>query len=547
MNNTSRGPRMVRRTTYEKARVPKRPQRRLGASNRLYVLLGAAAAILGLLSFFLVGMGDPASSDGARRLMLYCAAGIRPPVEQIAADYEAEYGVSVQLTYGGTNTLLSQIEVARTGDLFLAADDSYIKLAQQKDLVKESIPLALIRPVIAVRTGNPKNIRSIDDLLRDDVITALGNPDQAAIGRKTRKLLTASGHWQRLKEHVTNSGVFLPTVPEVANNLKIGGVDAGVIWDSTVQQYSELEAVHTPELDAGLADITIGVMTSSQHPTAALRFARYLGARDKGLSTFAAKGFEPVAGDKWAEVPELNFFCGTVNRRAVEAVVQAFEQREGVRVNTIYDGCGILTARMRSIGDQKQSSGFPDSYLACDRYYLETVKEMFQEGVDISDTEVVIAVPKGNPKNIRSLLDLSKPDVRITVGQSDQCTIGVLTRRLLKAEGLYDEVMANVVAEKPTSAMLVPDVITGAVDATLAYATDTKAERDKVESIRIDSPYAKAIQPFSIARSSDSKHLVRRLFQSIAESRAQFEAAGFHWRLNAMSNAPNSAGRDSEQ
>ena len=206
-----------------------------------------------------------------------------------------------------------------------------------------------------------------------------------------------------------------------------------------------------------------------------------------------------------------------------------------------------LRSRMRSISDQKQSSGFPDSYLACDRYYLETVKEMFQEGVNISDTEVVIAVPKGNPKNIRSLLDLSKPDVRITVGQPDQCTIGVLTLRLLKAEGLYDEVMANVAAEKPTSAMLVPDVITGAVDATLAYATDTKAERDKVESIRIDTPYAKAIQPFSIARSSDSKHLARRLFQSIAESRAQLEAAGFHWRLNAMNNAPNSAGRDSEQ
>jgi molybdate transport system substrate-binding protein len=218
-------------------------------------------------------------------------------------------------------------------------------------------------------------------------------------------------------------------------------------------------------------------------------------------------------------------------------VIKAFEQREGVVVNTVYNGCGILTAQMQTIRDQQQGGGFPDTYMACDRYYLETVKDWFQEGVDISDTDVVIAVPEGNPAEIQSLQDLTKPGMRVAVGQPDQCTIGVLTRQTLEAEGVYDEVMKNVVTQTATSAMLVPTVTTRSVDAALAYATDTKAEADKVDAIRIESPAAKAVQPFAIARSSDHKYLGRRLFQAISRARDQFETAGFNFRLNDPASA----------
>ena len=80
--------------------------------------------------------------------------------------------------------------------------------------------------------------------------------------------------------------------------------------------------------------------------------------------------------------------------------------------------------------------------------------------------------------------------------------------------------------------MLVPDVITTAADVVLAYVTDTRAEASKVDIVPIDSAQAKAIQPFSIAKSSDHKYLSERLFDKIAQSRDRFEAAGFNWRLN---------------
>jgi len=530
--------------------------RRSGRVNSFLLACGGAIAVLFVLGAVLYrlnnssrgGIAGRSVSQAADRvdgeledvddsprsgvLLMYCAAGIRLPVERVVTDYKSEYGVLVQIQYGGSNTLLSQIEVARTGDLYLAADDSYTRLAKEKGLVQETLPLAVMRPVIAVKQGNPKNILGVDDLVRDDVTTALGNPDQAAIGRTTRDLLTASADWERVESHVTKTGVFKPTVPEVANDVKLGSADAAIVWDTTLALYPDLEGIRTPELDVGTANVTVAVMTDSPQATEALRFARYLSARDRGLIRFKENGFEAVEGDVWAEVPQITFFCGSVNRRAVGDVIRQFEQREGVQVNTVYNGCGILTAQMKTIRDQQQGAGFPDTYMACDRYYLESVKDWFQEDMDISDTEVVIAVPKGNPAGIDNLQDLTKEGMRVAVGQPDQCTIGVLTRQVLQAEGVYEEVMNNVVMQTPTSAMLVPTVTTGSVNAALAYATDTKAEADKVDTISIPSPAAKAIQPFAIARSSQHKELGRRLYQAVASARERFESAGFHFRLD---------------
>jgi molybdenum ABC transporter molybdate-binding protein len=515
---------------------------RQGAIHRFYVTLLAAGALCAVLSLLLAGMSDrPHTGANANELFVYCAAGVRPAVEQIAANYEREYGVRVQLQYAGSNTLLNQIAVARTGDLYLVGDESYTDLAREKGLVAETIPLAVMRPVAVVKKGNPLGIASISDLLRDDVIAALSNPEQTAIGRKTRSLLDEIGIWDNVERHVTESGVFKPTVSDVANDVKLGSADVGIVWDTTITLYDDLEAVSLPELEAGDVRITVGVLTDSKAPTDALRFARFLAASDRGLVTFAESGYETVAGDTWAATPELTFFCGSVNRRAVEEVIRQFERREGVVVNTVYNGCGILTAQMRTITDQQQDYGFPDTYMACDRYYLDTVQDWFQDDVDVSDTDVVVAVPKGNPAGIKSLADLTKPGVRVSVGQPDQCTIGVLTRQVLEAEGVYDDVMANVVTQTASSAMLIPTVTTGSVDATLAYATDTKAESDKVDTIRINSDAAKAIQPFALARSSKHKQLGGRLFDAIAASGEAFETAGFHFRLNTGFTVPDTS------
>jgi molybdenum ABC transporter molybdate-binding protein len=507
------------------------------SKNRL--ILWSAATLTAIVALAALAMRlarpSPDSGGSAPHLVVYCAAGLRVPVEKTAEEYRQRYGVAIQLQYGGSDTLLNQIKLAPAGDLYIAADERYISTARDQGLVKEAISVASQRPVIAVRKGNPRNVRGIADLLRDDVRVALGSSEQAAIGVTTRRLLTESGQWADLEKRVTASGVFKPTVHDIANDIKLTAVDAGIVWDTTVALYPELDAVEAPELERGRSNITLGVLTASRAPAAALRFARYLSARDRGLRTFGAMGFAVVEGDEWEESPEIIFYCGSVSRRAVEPVIRAFEQREGVRVNTSFNGCGILTGQMRAMSCSPQAANLPDVYLACDVYYMDNVRDLFQDPTSVSDTDIVIVVARDNPLNIQTLRDLARPGVRVVVGQPEQCTIGALTRQLLESQGLLDEVMKNVVTQTATSAMLVPAVTTGSADAALAYASDVLFEQQRVKALTVDGPRAKAVQPIAVARGSRHKELSRRFFDAVTGSRGAFEAAGFRWRLQPAS------------
>ncbi len=498
--------------------------------------------------------GLPKSDPGKKHLTVYCAAGMRVPAEEIARDYEQKYNVLVELQFGGSNTLLNQLQVNRfaDADLFIAADDFYTDKAVTDGLAAETLPIAQQRPVVAVRKDCAKQINSLEDLLQPGVSVAVADPEQAAVGKTMRTLLEkveidGTNRWKQLEERVTADGVFKPTVNDIANDVKLGAVDAAVVWDSTLampEYRDELKAVSIPELDADPNLISVAVLRSSTDPTAALRFARFLTARDRGLKIFEKFGTRPVEGDVWAETPEVSFFCGAVNRRAVEKIIADFQTREGVVVNTEYNGCGTLTSQMKVIANQSTELGFPDVYMACDRYYLENVKDWFQDDIDVSDVEMVIAVPKGS-KAVSSLADLVRPGIRVAIGQPDQCTIGALSRRMLESEDLYQKLKekqkadGEIVVEKISSALLVPDVIAGHVDAALVYITDVLPNADDIDVIRVTTTQNLAVQPFSIARTSDHKYLARRLFRRIAESSEAFESAGFHFRLGTpLKSAP---------
>ena len=399
--------------------------------------------------------------------------------------------------------------------------------------------------MIAVRKDSKKKIQTLDDLLQPGVKIATGNPDEAAIGKAIRSRLQKftvgdSDRWEQFEARVRKEGVFKPTVNEVANDVKIGAVDAAIVWDSTVSMpkyKDELKLVAIPELDASPNLVSIAVLNSTTDATAAIRFARYVASRDKGLETFKKYGTRPIEGDVWAENPEITFFCGAVNRHAVESLIDDFQKREGVTVRTKYNGCGTLTSEMKTIDGQATSKGFPDVYMACDRFYLENVRDWFQEDVDVSEVEIVLVVPKGSTK-VKSLEDLVKPGIRVGIGQPDQCTIGALTRRILQQEGLYDKLMekqqldGEVVVEKPSSAMLVPDVVANMVDVSVAYVSDALPNQDDIDIVRIEAKSMVATQPFSIAKTSDHKYLARRLYQKIAAGQEDFEEAGFTFKLN---------------
>lgn len=521
-------------------------QRRARLNFQIFLVtaLLASIALVGLLV-----LGNPkrkASKQVVRTIQLLAAAGLREPIQEIANRYEAECGVKVDIQFGGSNSLLSQIKVdlLSSPDLLLVADESYTQQAVESNLAKEVLAIAVQRPCIIVQKDSTIQIRSLDDLMMAGRRLSIGNPDQAAIGKVVREALqkkpTADGsnQWKRLESQVLQHGVFKPTVNEVANDVRIGAVDAGIVWTATVSSraYKEsLRVIELPELYSESEIVSLAVLSSSPQPTEALKFARYVSARDRGLEVFRSHGLEVKEGDDWLPRPEINFFCGAVNRRVIEPILEKFQEREGVVVNTVYDGCGILTGRMKTIQNQDQSLGFPDLYMACDRFYLDNVKQWFEEDVDISDIEIVLVVPRGSVL-ISSPADLLKPGIRVAIGQPDQCTIGALTKRLLDRDGIYESLMkkqldrSETVVEKSSSALLVPDVLTGHVDAAIAYLSDVMPNREKVDIVHFKAGNNIAVQPLSVASNSRHKQLLRRFYDAVYREASSFESKGFHFR-----------------
>jgi len=481
------------------------------------VFFASLAAFIGL-AVRIFG-GAPAASRADGPILVYCAAGLRQPVE---AAINA-YGGEVQLQFGGSQTLLANAELTRKGDLFIPADDSYLSIARTKNLLAESIPLARMTPVLAVAKGNPKGIRSLSDLLKAEVRLAQANPDAAAVGKLVREALEKRGQWAALKEHTL---VFKPTVNEIANDLKLGSADAGFVWDATVRQYPELERVSGVEFDV-VAHVSVGVLKSSTRPAAALRFARFLAAQDRGLLEFRKYGYEVEDGDAWEEKPSLVLFGGAMLRPAIEKTLTEFEAREGCSITRVYNGCGILVGQM-------QAGAKPDLYFACDAQFMSQVKEKFYPALDVSLNQLVILVPKGNPKGVRTLKDMAKPGLRIGVGHEKQCALGQLTQQTLVQTKLQEQVMKNVVVQTPTGDLLVNQLRTGSLDAVIAYISNAVSAADVLEAHPIDIPCALAVQPVAVARDASRKQIAARLIEALrsAESRARFEAEGFRWRAD---------------
>lgn len=223
-------------------------------------------------------------------LRVYCAAVMRQSMEQLARDYQESTGVDVQLQFGGSNTLLAQIEISRVGDMYLAADSSYIDQAQEKGLVRRAAEVALITPVLIVQQGNPLEIHELADVFRLGARVALADPGAAAIGRTTRIALQSAGCWREFEQAVRNRGVFTPTVNGAASTVTLGSVDAAVVWDTVAISY-DVDALRVDELEAADAAIKVAVLESSKHAELAGDFVQYITQSDEGRRVLTGCGF----------------------------------------------------------------------------------------------------------------------------------------------------------------------------------------------------------------------------------------------------------------
>lgn len=498
-------------------------------------LLGGSLLVL-LLLIGILKLGGSSSSDmGRDRLYVYCAAGIREPFQAIVDDYEKKYGVRIETTFEGSGKLLGEIQAAQQGDLFLAGDATYLADGQRLGLIDERAAIARQRPCLVWRADFANVPANGDDeaawamVLRDGVKVSLAEPKVAAISRvASRQLQTQRFAGQPLWESLLQrAAVVRQTVNEVANDVRAGVVDVGLVWDTTAKQYPELTVTSIVSLEKAAEQVEIGVLRFTKQPTRALHFLRYLTAKDRGLPHFARHGYEVIEGDDWAEDPEIHLFTGGLMHPAIQATIVDFERREGVRVVQTPNGCGILVAQIKA-GEH------PDSYFACDTSFMTMVSDLFPDAKDVSATDMVLVTSVTRPQadRIQSLEDLAQGGFKLGLCDPSHSTLGALSERLLKARDLWGPVQSQVIDWPSTADRLVENVVLGAMDAAIVYKANTVRQADKLRVIPIGDSLAHAVQPIAVARDSRRRHLTQRLVDRLRSesSRKQFESLGFEWR-----------------
>ena len=200
-----------------------------------------------------------------------------------------------------------------------------------------------------------------------------------------------------------------------------------------------------------------------------------------------------------------------------------FEQREGVKVLTTYNGCGILVAQMRA-GEK------PHAYISCDATYMDIVKDLFHDSKEISRNRMVIITPKGNPYDIKTLEDLANPKLKIGFSHPEKSALGDLTHKMLTKLNLKDKIYdtADKIILSDSGHLTVNQVGVKSLDAGIVYRSNAMSapnSKERLEIISIPLPSAIATQPYAIAKSSTHKYLMQRLMDRItnAKTRSTFE------------------------
>jgi len=171
-------------------------------------------------------------------------------------------------------------------------------------------------------------------------------------------------------------------------------------------------------------------------------------------------------------------FAGAGLKAPLDEIGPAFTQKYGIPVQYNYGGAGTLVSQMNLT--KKGDVFIPGSTVE-----FQTAKD---QGLVTTNQLVayhvpVIAVQKGNPKQITSLADFAKPGLKVALGDANATAIGKAGTKMFKKLNITAAVEKNVVTRTPTINELTVIMNLGQADA--AILTLDQIDATKVDAITI--------------------------------------------------------------
>ena len=286
--------------------------------KKLFAMLMAAVMVLSLTACA-APPAEPAPTEELAaetvleaeplELIVFAAASMTETLNQIAEMYKAVApNVTLIYNFDSSGTLKTQIQEGAECDLFISAgqkqmDQLYITAdpevnTDKLDFVLEGTRINLLenRVTLCVPEGNPKDIKSFDDLAdklkEGSVLMAMGNSD-VPVGQYTQKILAFYGLDE---EKLAKDGVITygTNVKEVTTQVTEASVDCGVVYCTDAFSAGLTPVDYATKEMCGQVIYPAAVLNISGNQEAAKEFLAYLQTED-AMKVFEAVGFAPVA------------------------------------------------------------------------------------------------------------------------------------------------------------------------------------------------------------------------------------------------------------
>ena len=257
-----------------------------GASRTLQVM-----SLLSLMSVVALLPGSGCSKKEAQNkpaeLVVLCGSSFPQPMEKLCAEFTAQTGIKVATTIAGSEDFLPLVKAGQKGDV-LVTHDPYLKYVADANALADHVEVGSLAPVLVVQKGNPKGIKSIEDLAQPGLKVALTDPQYSTCGEMVFALLEKKGIKDAVMKNVENR--LTKGHINIGTFLKTQVIDAGIMWNGVAHTFKDnLDVVKTPyEYDVETR-VHIMSLSYSKQPDSLKQFMEF--ARKRGPAVFAEFGY----------------------------------------------------------------------------------------------------------------------------------------------------------------------------------------------------------------------------------------------------------------
>ncbi|MBW6483658.1 MAG: molybdate ABC transporter substrate-binding protein [Vicingaceae bacterium] len=224
-----------------------------------------------------------------QNLLIYVGAASKPPTEEIVEQFQQETGVKVDVIFGGSGYVLSQMKLSGKGDIYFPGSSDYMEIAKRENLVYPETEQQVVYLVnaINVQKGNPKNIQSLKDLCKPGIKVAIANPEGVCVGAYAVEILEKNLSENEIKQFKKNLSNYTESCDKTASAIALSTVDAVIGW--RVFHYWNPEMIVTIPLKSDeiirIGYIPIAISTLTQDKELAQYFINYV-TGEKGKAIF---------------------------------------------------------------------------------------------------------------------------------------------------------------------------------------------------------------------------------------------------------------------